>query len=980
MSAGDILNSKRLRTQANERLDTVDTETLAQSPRLHQDAWSRAIEVKPRAAGGSSPVGTIFQGFGLTLNPVNPTDGKVRVQSAVGVAVDSNGRMLIKENGVTVDLTLASGNSQIYAYFIEDAGDTTVRRQISVSSPYVESGTAMATSQKGDVGYWVRAGDQTSIVSTDVVLGTTTALCFLGIANNAGGTITMTGYDVVNAPNGAYVTNRATSVVAPTTPPPANTANGSPATILDVITAALYGLGEAMWKGSTHLTPSAANNFGAYNIPAGGVDRAFRQALGYVTIGDGTTIFGDFNTADYSDNNAMLTAAIASLPTAGGRIYIKPGVSLVGFTGATIAMPAGKTVQIIGDHSSVPTNAPHLTFAAGEGIACSATGALVLQDLHISYAACSPILMQAGPIKVRNLYLSNTGTASSTTLSAFRDGAGCTAITNIDIDGLTWSTNFSAVQVFPALFVVSTSAIPTSNVRILNVTHNNAAHEVGLFIIFNVQNNVEIGGIRVNQSFATTGVGSSSSLMILASLDNTTNIQGRYVHDVTINNTAGTPPKLIVMTVTTCGYLRCARIDVNPASCTAVLTGAGVTGPLSFEDCIWDLAGFVFSITGLCGDVSFTRVRWLSGALFSIGDGTSTVARVRVANCFFSGNYSLDQGSQVYGTYVEQVIVSDCVFDSIFDAAAAAWSIITVSSNGSLGIVREARFLRNTVSNFQNVTYTGSDSTSTPVFFNVNSFQTDMAECSETTVRSIMSTTNGSAGNTRRAPFIFGVTNNLVSQGFYGTINFERNKSQWWGTGTGGGQPEACQGCTITNYFSIQKLVIDGNEFVTPYNVTTAPLTNDIFYLASLSASLTPTINYFRWTNNRTTINVGDANPVTMGISILEMQCSGTPTFGTIGQLCITGNSLNVGHTSGSFGGASTFDGFTRHGIDIIQNLVAVTIVRDNFGSLTTLHTTSDFWKLNLATTAQIYNVNGDGGTLPGSGVAYPNCVNFVQL
>jgi hypothetical protein len=269
MSIGDVLNPKRVRTQANERLDTGDAQALSQASRDHLDAYSRAIEALPRNVGGATPTGLIFTGFGLTLNPTGPNDNKVRVQSPVGVAFDANGRMLIKENGTTVDLTLGAGNSQVYAYYIEDNSDSTTRRFITVTSPYAEGPQVIPTKLKGDVGYWVRTGDQTTIVASDVVNGQTTALCFLGVANNAAGAITMTGYDVVTAPNGAYATNRLTSVVQPTTPPPANTANGSVAHILGLLHAALYEHGKAVWGSSNVQPPTQANNFGAYTEPTG---------------------------------------------------------------------------------------------------------------------------------------------------------------------------------------------------------------------------------------------------------------------------------------------------------------------------------------------------------------------------------------------------------------------------------------------------------------------------------------------------------------------------------------------------------------------------------------------------------------------------------------------------------------------------------------------------------------------------------------
>src|SRR5271154_3993719 len=279
MAVGDISNPKRVRTQANERLDTVDAESVSISAREHLDAYGRAVEVAPLNVGSSTPTGLIVQGFGFTLNPTGPSDAKVRVQSPVGVAFDANGRLLIKENGVQVDLTVPTGNSQIYVYYIESNSDTSIRRFIPVGPPFTpESGNSIATKLKGDVAFLVQAGDQTSIVASEVGNGATAALRVPGVAHTSGGVVTMTDYDSVAAPNGIFTTNRITTVAQPTLPlSPA--ANGSIATMHGLINAALYIGGQAMWKGLENFELSALSNFGAYTIPPFGVATVERNKL-----------------------------------------------------------------------------------------------------------------------------------------------------------------------------------------------------------------------------------------------------------------------------------------------------------------------------------------------------------------------------------------------------------------------------------------------------------------------------------------------------------------------------------------------------------------------------------------------------------------------------------------------------------------------------------------------------------------------------
>lgn len=250
MATGDVLNPKRPRFEDNERVDAQDAMALSQAPRDHLDAWARAATATPLAAGGAAPVGLILTGFDLTPNPISGSDAKVRIGSSLGVAFDANGRLLIKEAGSTTDITLPSGTSQIYAYHTEDQTDLAVRRKIAVASPYAESPASIYTTLDSDVLFYVRAGDATSVVSSDNVNGKTTPLLLLGVATNTAGAVTITGYSSTTAPNGSFVTNRLTTAQPPTTPPTFNTRSGSIKTLVDLVQAIVYLLGMDQWGGA----------------------------------------------------------------------------------------------------------------------------------------------------------------------------------------------------------------------------------------------------------------------------------------------------------------------------------------------------------------------------------------------------------------------------------------------------------------------------------------------------------------------------------------------------------------------------------------------------------------------------------------------------------------------------------------------------------------------------------------------------------
>lgn len=97
-----------------------------------------------------------------------------------------------------------------------------------------------------------------------------------------------------------------------------------------------------------------------YFDAAGGVQGARTNS---VSIGNGTTTFGDFNGTDLS---VSLSAAIAALPALGGTIFVKAGTYTLG-----TAVAVTKTVRIVGE--GIGSTIVNVTNAAGAGLVLSAT-------------------------------------------------------------------------------------------------------------------------------------------------------------------------------------------------------------------------------------------------------------------------------------------------------------------------------------------------------------------------------------------------------------------------------------------------------------------------------------------------------------------------------------------------------------------------------------------------------------------------------
>jgi hypothetical protein len=357
--AGEVVGAKRPRYEANERFDTQDAEAASRSVVEQQDALTRALVVTPKAVGGTAATGLILTGFSITANPTGPSDGRVRIGAELGVAVDADGRLIIKPAGTTVDVIIPTGSQQIYAHHLEDGTDLAARRKITPATPHTEVTASFETSFQSTHGFHVRAGTNSNIVAENAVAGRTRALVFIGLATNTAGAVTL---DL------SSTLNRLATVVPPSSLPSTATTNGAPKTLHDLMIAVAHGMARDRWKGARTLNlPGAAvaaqtNNFHAWIEPAGGIDQAVRGLRGAFTIGsDAAGIFGDFSRGDFASDDALLNAAIAALPAGGGTIIIKQGITLDNFLGP-VTVPINQKVVFVGSSARDPNK---ITFSLG---------------------------------------------------------------------------------------------------------------------------------------------------------------------------------------------------------------------------------------------------------------------------------------------------------------------------------------------------------------------------------------------------------------------------------------------------------------------------------------------------------------------------------------------------------------------------------------------------------------------------------------
>jgi hypothetical protein len=339
--AGEKTVPTKPRAGANQRFDLTEFQALATVGEAFMEGLTRALVATPKSTAGQ-PVGERWTGS-ITANPTSGSDNLVRVDSAVFVGVDSNGKLVVKPNGTAISTSIAADSTdyQVYLYMLDVAENTQNKRFIPVSSPWSEFGQAVATALRGTATLYVRSGGSGSVVAEDTVSGVTRSLLFLGIANNTGGNVTFTPaantLETVTAPSTAPSTSSGTTAGETTT-------TGSGSTLRDLLNVVLYNEARNRWKGSNNLTASAANNYGAYTEPPGGIDAAFRGRT-VVTIGDDSDlVYGDIDRDKYANDSLAIVAAIALLPSVGGTVLIKAGLSTPLTLAADIALAANKSV------------------------------------------------------------------------------------------------------------------------------------------------------------------------------------------------------------------------------------------------------------------------------------------------------------------------------------------------------------------------------------------------------------------------------------------------------------------------------------------------------------------------------------------------------------------------------------------------------------------------------------------------------------
>ena len=924
--SGTINNAKRPRYQANERFDTVDADAASRAPRENDTAANRALLSTPRATA-ATPVGLIVSGFTLTLNPIGPSDNKVRINTEAGVALDADGAMIIKPAGITVDVTIPSGTFQIYVYYQETSGDNAKRRFLPPAPPFSETTRAIDTTFQGSYNVFLRSNGS-AIVAEDNVNGRTTPLVLIGVVTNTGGAITCTGYNAVTAPNGTAITNRLSAAVAPdpSNIPTTPYRNGSIRTLHDMVQVLAYQLGEVAWKGSSFLTPGPTNNYGAYNLPAGGVDAAYRGLPGYVTIGDGSSIFGDFNTADYANANLMLTAAIAALPAAGGTIVIKRGVQLAGFNGALVTVGHAR-VEIVGDYYEHEDYA-QLTFAASEALHVT-SGQLCLRRLHVKFAENGVQIDSGARFELRECKFECT--ASVYAGSAIQG----TDVSYVDIDQMYLLTNLGSHTLNGAALRITGVA---RNIRTSRITHEYLDAEAGVIEIADGRSDIvllDTTSLELGSPFASLA---RPAVVKVSSTDNTTasEIRNRRISGIYVNGTA-----VDGLNFGNMGNLLVERMDTPVARFAVSVSATTAVGQVVFRDCKF---GAKVIVNGSIDNLLFQTCTFKKG--HAIGISGDAIRSLRFLDCTYDG--VAPNTCDVLAHTIQELRVNRCTLRGVSQANSNDFGVIRVMGDAS-AVFDIVDFSDNVVYEIQHgISYTG-DLTTRARVFEVDANIARQILCERNDCSRMMSS---SSGNPRYGITLLSVDSpdrTTDSTGLIERIVVHANR-----VGARGG-------VDVVQLVDIERqntLVIDisDNHVSTTWNDNANQAR--FFDIISIGSPVLVAISLISIKDNKFTLVNGS-------ISAFAKDLISASISGTVYDLTFAGNEVSQPGSTQAFDFAGSVWGFTFTAVGGIVNFT----VKDNTASWQSTSATAWF---ETKITGAVTRTNPTGG-VPGAGVAWGN-------
>lgn len=427
-----------------------------------------------------------------------------------------------------------------------------------------------------------------------------------------------------------------------------------------------------------------------------------KKTPGVVTVGNGTTIFGDYNTSDYANNKLMLEAAFAALPALGGTVLIKQGVTLTGFGGAVVTNAGLKKIIIQGYHVQNQNSSPHITFTTNEWFEMTN---LQLKDLWIQHADHA-MKISGGGYKVTNCVFDRpTSTVNKAAIINNTLGSG---VSGLICEDVVFRTDMTPANGTVNAMAIDLTGGETSNITLRRVVHYIPGDECGSLKITDLRDDFVI------DDYECQGGGGAANLVEpkLISLDTTTNsnITNRVIRNFRANGVVAATAAAFnaVLATGNVGALLIDRmVTMNCKQITETFT-APSEGVVTFRNCSFttgltdasfvyvdsstDVAGFVFE------GCSFIRTGVTLSSNPALAIATNgAVASIRVSNCTFKGfraAAAIHIIQVATSGNIQEMIVDGCHFETLRSTTGGtACALVSVSSSG--GFVTHTRVTNN---------------------------------------------------------------------------------------------------------------------------------------------------------------------------------------------------------------------------------------------------------------------------------------------
>lgn len=706
MATGDLTATSRVNLGTNERLDQVDADQMTQNARQYTDAQTRALLSTPKAAAGAA-VGMLFTGGSVTPNPNNPTDGQLRVNNEALVALDGNGRLLVKPPGTSLTVNIPAGpQQQVYLYFVESQTATQLRRFMSAMSPFTESAAAWPTTWLGGVGLWVRTGGAGSIVPDDTIGGQTVPLVFLGLATNTGGAVTF---------DGSNATNRLSTVEQPSSLPASGTANGSMQSFTDMLKAIAWMVSRDRWAGETsnkHITgngagaaPAIGNNFFAYAEPPVGIDATFRKTHGVVTIGNGSTSFGDYDTTDFASSDQVLAAAFGAMAaTGGGVIVLKPGVSLGSFA-ANVTVPAnllditivGQTTMNSGNGAEIKLGNFKIDFSASTG------GILRLVNVAIGNSGLTnALVLKDTSLFADNCRFNHTAAQGVPLALISAGGTGATKCDRWYFRNCEFNVQAGA-QSSSAVLGVDTNGLPTSNFYMDNCLFTSTTAMAVMVSIPDARDNVNIDKsiFYFNGSVTTATYGAGIAFGATTSAPATLALR-RSITRCTFLGSSADVAHTGMRGITVTATQNVANLLVDSCEFQFCEDGVYVTGANTVSDLEVRNDIFKNNVNGVnFASTDPVERMWLTDSTFAnntfgvLAGGVTSISRSGLRDCRFR-----DSGCSMTATDFIAFSVKGCSFTTANPGTSVNYAPQFIGGSSGTHGLRDMKFLNNHVEGF----------------------------------------------------------------------------------------------------------------------------------------------------------------------------------------------------------------------------------------------------------------------------------------